>query len=378
MIAQRKPLISEVSEIKAIEPFEQPSEQFSLKRLLTPQLKDRIAAGRTLESGGLGIEPISAPVPAPAKPVGKVSKRQALEPVVSVSEDIVAQQSLEDTSAAFPSLKGVLKSSRRSFFPIFNQILGTSGDDDITATEQPDYVNGFGGNDTIRGDNGDDILVGAAGDDVISGDHVPSRTYQSNDIIAGGSGNDLLFGRIGKDLLIGGSGDDQIFGGSGSDRINGGSGDDQIFGGIVAGDQSFNPDPDERDILVGGIGSDYIDGGEGNDVIVGSNWKAAGAGELDLLTGGAGNDIFVLGTRYGAHYIQGGASQDFAIILDFEQGDRVRLHGDASQYVLAYDATENATALGYLGGGGFELVGVFADADLSDMSLTSSAFQYVS
>ncbi len=87
--------------------------------------------------------------------------------------------------------------------------------------------------------------------------------------------------------------------------------------------------------------------------------------------------MFVLGHRDGAYYTQGGPSQDFGVIIDFEQGDRVRLYGDASQYVLGYDAEANSTAIGYLGSGSFELIGVFADQDISGLSLSDRAFYYV-
>jgi hypothetical protein len=45
--------------------------------------------------------------------------------------------------------------------------------------------------------------------------------------------------------------------------------------------------------------------------------------------------------------------------------------------VLSYDSTANSTALGYLGNGSFDLVAVFSAQNLSAMSLTSSAFQYM-
>lgn len=97
------------------------------------------------------------------------------------------------------------------------------------------------------------------------------------------------------------------------------------------------------------------------------------------MEGGQGRDLFLLGDRNNAYYTQGGTAQDFAIILDFEVGiDKVRLHGDASQYVIGYDSNENATALGYLGSGSYEFVGVFVGQDISGVDLSSRSFQYVS
>ena len=259
-----------------------------------------------------------------------------------------------------------------------NRIIGTPGADDITGTvELADFIDGRQGNDIMRGDNGNDYLIGGNGDDIISGDHVPSRTTESNDFINGQTGNDELYGRIGNDIIKGGEGNDKLFGGSGEDRLFGSAGDDLIFGGIVEGDRSFNPFPDGKDFLTGGAGNDFLDGGAGDDTVNGTSYLSKGAGEVDLLTGGQGRDTFVLGDRRNAYYTQGGANQDFAIILDFEVGiDRIRLHGSASDYVLGYDSTENATALSYLGGGGYEFVGVFADQDISGLSLDSSSFRY--
>ena len=375
---------------QAAEPIKLVPQQFELKNVLPQDLDSRINASvaSANQTKNRSSADIFSPAPPVVKPTGeKISAKDALNSISKASGVFEVQESLDALEdEASPSFKvskiarqpifGFNNRSRFSPLPL-NLIWGTPGADDITGTGQTDFINGLSGNDTIRGANGDDIIFGGSGDDIISGDHVPSQTTQSNDIIFGGSGADKLFGRIGEDRLLGGNGDDQIFGGSGRDRLSGGNGDDQLFGGIVPGDASFNPDPDARDVLAGGKGNDYLDGGLGDDYLNGSSNAAKGAGEIDLLTGGLGNDTFVLGTSAGAYYIQGGASQDFAIVLDFEQGDRVRLNGDSSQYVLAYDATEGSTALGYLGSGNFELVGVFADVDLSNTSLDSSAFQYV-
>jgi len=343
------------------DPITEALEQLNLGSLLaSSQIDARVAAAERTKNQAL-LEPrapaASAPVPSSG---ATVSSQAALN---SISDLQQVPDVARSSAAAVPS--------------VLNGIFGTPNADDITGTAQADAINGLQGNDTIRGANGNDIIVGNLGDDVISGDHVPSQTTVSNDTIYGGAGNDKLFGRIGQDNILGGTGNDQLFGGSGLDRLIGGSGDDQLFGGIVPGDASFNPNPDGRDLLVGGAGSDFLDGGAGNDYINGSNNDAKGAGELDLLTGGSGRDAFVLGTRAGAYYTQGGASQDFGLILDFEQGDFVWLFGDASEYVLGYDAAENSTALGYLASGSFELVGVFAGVELSDAALTNGTFQYL-
>ncbi len=261
-----------------------------------------------------------------------------------------------------------------------NLIVGTNGDDDITGTLINDEIRGFNGNDKMRGDNGDDIIKAGNGDDVMSGDHVPSRTTQSNDTLYGQNGNDQIFGRIGDDKLYGQNGNDQMFGGSGADRLIGGSGNDQLFGGVVSGDASFNTGAEGRNVLVGGSGNDFVEGGTQRDIIWGTDVNAKGAGEFDILIGGGGNDLFILGDRNTAYYTQGGPNQDFGLIVDFSasEGDRIRLHGNASQYVIGYNSADNSTFIAYTANSPFELVGSIAGQDLSGVGTSSNIFQYVS
>ncbi|MEM9088206.1 MAG: calcium-binding protein [Cyanobacteria bacterium P01_F01_bin.53] len=239
----------------------------------------------------------------------------------------------------------------------FKTIVGTARKDDITGTYRRDHIFGRDGNDKLRGANGNDLIKGGNGNDIISGDHVAKRTTTSHDRLYGQNGRDQLFGRLGNDFL------------------SGGNGNDQLFGGIVSGDRSFNPKPDSNDYLSGGRGNDFLSGGAGKDYLNGTSSTAKGAGETDILIGGAGGDTFVLGDRKAVYYMRG---NDLAVISDFNRKvDKVRLHGDASDYVLTYDRKGKGTALGYVGRGNFELVGVFADQNLSNMRLTNTAFQYV-
>jgi Ca2+-binding RTX toxin-like protein len=351
-------MVTTASDSSALQPK---TVQLDLKNILVPQIRDRIAAAEAAKNQILEFE--QAPAPTPAKPSGgKIARREAT-PFERTVEGVATTSTT--TAAATTSSAPLPK------------ILGTANDDDITGTVQDDAIYGFAGNDKLRGGDGSDVLYGGLGNDIISGDHVPSQTTSSDDYLSGEQGDDKLFGRIGYDTVLGGDGNDQLFGGSAGDILRGGKGDDQLFGGIVAGDLSFNPFPDENDNLVGGSGNDYLDGDAGNDYLLGTDATARGAGELDILTGGGGNDTFVIGDKLAAYYTQGGASQDFALITDFATGDKVRLRGNASQYVLGYDSAENSTALGYLGSGSFELVAVFSGQDLSTTSLTSSAFQYM-
>ena len=128
----------------------------------------------------------------------------------------------------------------------------------------------------------------------------------------------------------------------------------------------------------GGKDNDYLNGGAGNDVL---NGYAGVVGEMDGLTGGAGADTFVLGYSSTAFYL-GSNLGERASIFDFNlaEGDKIQLHGSASDYTfivgsygLGTDAAD--TALYYNNSGSYDLIAVIQD--VSNLSLTSSAFTYV-
>ena len=73
-----------------------------------------------------------------------------------------------------------------------NQVVGTSGDDELVGTAGRDVICGLGGDDVIRARGGRDLVLGGAGDD----------------LMRGGAGNDRLRGGRGPDTAIGGRGID--------------------------------------------------------------------------------------------------------------------------------------------------------------------------
>lgn len=150
-----------------------------------------------------------------------------------------------------------------------DSIVGSQGNDTIDGGTGNDQLLGGEGNDLLSGGIGQDEVDGGAGDDLIDGGH-------HDDLLSGGEGNDSLIGDHGDDTLSGGSGDDSLDGGVGADRLDGGSGNDALFGG--AGD----------DLILGGEGNDSLYGGDGDDVLEG------GAG-ADVLVGGIGSDTFRVG-----------------------------------------------------------------------------------
>ncbi|WP_054464452.1 Calx-beta domain-containing protein [Planktothricoides sp. SR001] len=114
------------------------------------------------------------------------------------------------------------------------QILGLSGQDNLTGTTAADQINGNQGTDTINGSNGDDTLWGGKGSDQIDGGADNDLIYgnKDNDILNGGDGNDTLHGGQRRDILTGGAGDDILAGELGQDILTGDAGNDTF---ILAG-----------------------------------------------------------------------------------------------------------------------------------------------
>jgi Ca2+-binding RTX toxin-like protein len=197
-------------------------------------------------------------------------------------------------------------------------LIGSSGDDTVTAGNKNDTVNGAGGNDTIFGGLGNDKLSGGADNDVLyggvgndsydGGDGIDSVYFSSatnavtvnlslataqangtegsdifldienlrgsnfNDFLTGDDDNNHLEGLNGNDQLEGGSGDDLLDGGGGLDQLNGGDGDDilQVTFSPTNGMSVFTPPggPTQRESLIGGEGYDTLRiGGTGIETV---------------------------------------------------------------------------------------------------------------
>lgn len=163
-----------------------------------------------------------------------------------------------------------------------NQIVGTSGDDNLQGTPGDDIICGLGGNDLIEGGGGNDLIFGGSG----------------NDRASGGDGNDRIFGGAGKDDIRGNSGNDELRGGGQNDVILGNAGEDQLFGGggedIVRGGKNadFAKGGKGDDTLQGGRGGDELRGNAGNDTVrgVAGHDLLKGGRDDDSLRGGKGND----------------------------------------------------------------------------------------
>ncbi|WP_026942515.1 beta strand repeat-containing protein, partial [Hellea balneolensis] len=223
----------------------------------------------------------------------------------------------------------------------FEQIIGTSFDDRISASSYSD-----------------DILFGGAGDDVLIGG------FYANNQLFGGSGNDRLIAYNGNDIIYGGTGDDILEGDDGADTLIGGEGADVLDGGDdfdtvdyrgassgvrfnvetggtfgeAAGDTYSSIEryylSNFNDIITGSGANEFFYGEDGNDVI-------NGGGGIDRIYGGDGNDIqrgqdgndSLYGSA-GADQLNGGSGFDIAnyslataaVTLDMQTGG---ISGDA-------------------------------------------------
>ncbi|MEB3211250.1 MAG: calcium-binding protein [Leptolyngbyaceae bacterium] len=159
------------------------------------------------------------------------------------------------------------------------------GSGQILGTPLDDCIIGSAGIDYIWAEDGDDEVEAGAGADVV-------KAGRGNDTVSGGEGNDEIDGQ---------NGDDILFGDEGADEIAGGDGNDYLFGGSNLSDIDDLNGEDGHDVLVGGAGYDRLVGGDDSgsgdddDYLVGTDYVAAGDGEIDYLRGGRGADTFVLG-----------------------------------------------------------------------------------
>jgi Ca2+-binding RTX toxin-like protein len=143
---------------------------------------------------------------------------------------------------------------------------------------------------------------------------------------------------------------------------------DTMYG--LGGDDELDGD-DGRDILHGGTGNDELKGGDDNDMLVGVDINFEfGTGEIDKMKGEKGADMFVLGDASRAYYL-GKGNADYALIEDFDkkEGDKVQLHGEASDYSLGLDikGLDKGMAI-FLGN---DLVGIVKDVKSLELTDTN-------
>lgn len=164
-------------------------------------------------------------------------------------------------------------------------VIGGTGDDNITGNSKSNYLVGDDGNDTINGGKGTDTLVGGDGNDTYvvdkAGDIIIEQANEGTDSVqstasyalsdnienlsllgksninaTGNELDNLIVGNRGKNIIIGGDGDDTLTGGLGSDTFkwgvsDGGSAGTPNTDTITDFSLSQKDKLDLRDLLVG-------------------------------------------------------------------------------------------------------------------------------
>ena len=115
--------------------------------------------------------------------------------------------------------------------PLFHDVVGTAGDDVLTAGSQPERLYGLLGSDRLTGGavraaclfggrDPDVLRLGAAGG-IALGEDGPDVIYGSDkdDAVSGGTGPDYLSGALGRDVLRGDDGRDYYDAGPGDDAV---------------------------------------------------------------------------------------------------------------------------------------------------------------
>lgn len=269
---------------------------------------------------------------------------------------------------------------------------GDQGDDQLFGSTGLDFLNGGLGDDTLDGGQGDDTLAGQEGNDSLYGASGRDKVYgdAGNDLLRGGFGNDTLGGGIGNDYLQGDQDNDTLWGGDGNDTLDGGRGNDSLDGSAGNDAISGNDGNDTlygangADTLMGGRGNDTLNGGDSNDRLIGVDTSSsrAGRGEIDELKDWDGRNVFVLGDGRQVFYNDGtdgtAGRNDYAVIKGFDasRGDKIQLHGQASDYRLgsAPSGMQSGTAIYLETAGTDELVAIIAYAN--NLNLSGSAFTY--
>ena len=94
-----------------------------------------------------------------------------------------------------------------------NVMIGQQGSDLIIGTDGNDAISAYGGADYVFGRDGADVIDAGDGNDYAYGG-------KGSDVINGGEGNDTLFGDEGNDILVGDKGNDRLIGGAGADSFS--------------------------------------------------------------------------------------------------------------------------------------------------------------
>ena len=150
-------------------------------------------------------------------------------------------------------------------------LVGTNGNDNLTAGNGDDIVWGLAGSDTINAGNGNDMIDGdgqCPPED--QGKVFPSGIPGTNQCEHGHQDQNGQH-----DTISAGNGDDTVFGGGGRNAITVGGGDDTIYGGPIGDAITAGLGSQGNDKIYLGNGPSYtgstVATGQGDDVIHAQN-----------------------------------------------------------------------------------------------------------
>jgi|GEM_PF-6897395 len=187
---------------------------------------------------------------------------------------------------------------------IFENVVGSNGDDNIHGNDNANNITGGNGNDVIYGGGGSDTIDGEGGSDILYGgsnnEFGGASNDPGNDTVndTGNSDGDVLYG--GNNNANGGSGDD-----TGNDTVydNGGN-NDTLYGG----NKNFASGNGDD------TGTDNIthDGGDFNTIYGGNFNEQGGEGDDDddIITVGTGNQNTVYGDNDNHNNAEGQGGSD--------------------------------------------------------------------
>jgi len=215
-------------------------------------------------------------------------------------------------------------------------------------------------------------LLGSYQDDTITDESSGTKRIfadEGDDVVTVTGGPAYVDGGLGEDTITGGAYNDVLVGGEGNDALNGGAGSDTLIG--IADKAQYWGDPVDEDILNGGDGADMLingkvmTGGAGNDIIDARGYAglsgatvnfAVGDGHDWIMNGENGSGVSVIDlstvsrddvTLYwdGNAVQQAPGSQYYAgigtlsIVLD--SGDSISIENVESGYWLAGSSIES-------------------------------------
>ena len=190
-----------------------------------------------------------------------------------------------------------------------NTITGNSGNNTIEGGDGGDTLNGGGGTDTLSYVTSTAAVTVNLGTAAASGGHAQGDTISNFENVTGSDQDDFLTGDGNANTLIGGLGADTIDGGAGNDTVIGGAGGDTLAGG--AGTDTLSYAGSSAGVTVD-LGTLTVSGGDaagdtisGFENVIGSSNadsltgdgganRINGGGGADAMAGGGGNDTYVV------------------------------------------------------------------------------------